>query len=128
MVAFLVLVWIAFLAILVLSPEVYTVTLRKVGGDILAIKALSLIALSVLIALLIVGVFRRWQWTFWLILIAFFLGVLRLPATALQLAGILPASGPNWYEALQGVIGAVQVLIAIGMFAGYRKAGVWGDF
>ena len=128
MVGFFVLVWIAVVAVLVLSPEVYTQTLRKVGGDSLAIEGSLLIALSALISFLVVGVFRRWQWTFWLVLIAFFFGVLRLPASALQLAGMMPASGPTWYEALQGVIGVVQFLIAIAMFAGYRKAGVWGEF
>ena len=98
------------------------------GRDSLAIEASFVVALSALIALLVVGVFRRWRWTFWLVLIAFFFGVLRLPASALQLAEIIPASGPTWYEVLQGVIGAVQFLIAIAMFAGYRKAGVWGEF
>src|SRR5438094_81709 len=67
-------------------------------------------------------------WFFWLVLVAFLFGVLRLPASALQLAGTMPASGPTWYEALQGVIGVVQFLIAIAMVAGYRKAGVWGEF
>ena len=128
MVGFFVLVWVALVAILVLAPEVYVQTLRTVGGESLAIKASFLIALSALIALLVVGVFRRWRWTFWLVLIAFGFGVLRVPASALQLAGMTPASGPSWYEALPGVIGAVQFLIAIAMFAGYRKAGVWGDF
>jgi hypothetical protein len=120
--------WIALVAVLVLSPEVYTQTLRKVGGDSLTIEASFLIALSALIAFLVVGIFRRWQWTFWLVLIAFFFGALRIPASALQLAGMMPASGPIWYEALQGVIGVVQFLIAIAMFVGYRKAGVWGEF
>lgn len=127
-VGFLLLVWIALVAILVLSPEVYTQTLRKVGGASLAIEASFVIALSALIAFLVIGVFRRWRWTFWLVLIAFAFGVLRLPASALELAGKLPASGPTWYEALQGVIGVVQFLVAIAMFAGYRKAGAWGEF
>ena len=127
-VGFFALIWIALVVILVLSPEVYTQTLPKVGKDSLAVEASFLIALSALIALLIVGIFRRWRWTFWLVLIAFFFGLLRVPASALQIAGMIPASGPTWYEALQGVIGAGQFLIAIAMFTGYRKTGVWGEF
>lgn len=127
-VGFFALVWITLVAILVLSPEVYTQTLPQVGKDSLAVEASFLTSLSALIAVLLLGVFRRWRWTFWLVLIAFFFGVLRVPASALQIAGMIPASGPTWYEALQGVIGAGQVLIAIAMFAGYRKAGVWGEF
>jgi hypothetical protein len=127
-IGFLVSVWIALVAILVLFPQIYMQTLRQVGANNRAIEALFLIALSALIALLVVGAFRRWRWTFWLVLVAFFFGVLRLPPSVLQLAGILPASGPTWYEALQGAIGVVQFLIALAMFAGYRKAGIWGEF
>jgi hypothetical protein len=127
-IGFFVLVWIALVAILVLSPEVYTSTLRQLSGDNRAIEASFLITLSALIALLVVGVFLRWRWTFWLVLIAFFFGVLRLPASILQFAGILPAGGPTWYEALQGAIGIIQFLIALAMFAGYRKVGIWGEF
>jgi hypothetical protein len=127
-VGFFALIWIALVAILVLSPEVYTQTLPKVGKDSLAGETSFLILLSALIALLVVGVFRRWRWTFWLVLIAFFFGLLRVPVSALQVARMIPASGPTWYEALQGVIGAGQFLIAIAMFTGYRKAGVWGEF
>jgi hypothetical protein len=127
-VGFFALVWIALVAILVLSPEVFTNTLPKVALASFAVEASFFTALSALIALLIVGVFRRGRWTFWLLLIAFFFGVLRVPASSLQIAGVIPATGPTWYEALQGVIGAGQFLIAIAMFAGYRKAGVWGSF
>jgi hypothetical protein len=127
-VSFFVVVWIALIAILALSPETYMQTLREVGGNTRLTEVAFLIALSALIAVLVVGVFRRWRWTFWLVLFAFFFGVLRLPASALQLVGVMPASGPPWYEAVQGVIGGVQLLIAIAMFAGYRNAGVWGDF
>lgn len=127
-IGFFVLVWIALLAILVFSPGVYAQTLRQLPGDARVIEGSFLVALSALIALLVVGIFRRWRWTFWLVMVASFFGVLRLPASALQLAGILPAGGPTWYELLQGAIGVVQFLIALAMVAGYRKAGVWGEF
>jgi hypothetical protein len=35
--------------------------------------------------------------------------------------------GPLWYVILQGVIGLVQVLIALAMILGYRRSGVWGS-
>jgi hypothetical protein len=127
-VGFFALIWIALVSILVLSPELYMQTLPKLGEDSLAVETSFLIALSALIALLVVGVFRRWRWTFWLVLVAFFFGLLRVPVSALQIARMIPASGPTWYEALQGVIGAGQFLIAIAMFTGYRKAGAWGEF
>ena len=127
-VSFFALAWIALIAILVLSPTVYTPALAKVSKGSLAVEATFLLALSALIAFLILGVIRRWRWTFWLVLIAFFVGVLRLPTSALQIAGVIPFSGPTWYAALQGAIGVGQFLIAIAMFVGYRKAGVWGEF
>jgi hypothetical protein len=37
-----------------------------------------------------IGVIRSWRWTFWLILVVFLAGVLRLPAAVLRLAEILP--------------------------------------
>ena len=52
-------------------------------------------------------------------------GVLRVPASALQLAGIVPAQGPAWYVVLQAVVGLIQFVIALMMLAGYRKAGLW---
>ncbi len=125
---FFVLVWIALVAILAFSPDVYAQTLRLAPGDIRMIEVSFLVALSALIALLVIGVLRRWRWAFWLILVAFLFGVLRLPASALQLVGLMPATGPTWYEALQGAIGVVQFLIALAMFSGYKKAGVWGAF
>jgi len=125
---FFVLVWIALVLILVLSPDVYEQSLRLAPSDMRTIEAAFLVALSALIALLMLGVFRRWRWAFWLILVAFFFGVLRLPASILQLTGMMAATGPTWYEALQGAIGLAQFLIALAMFSGYRKAGLWGEF
>lgn len=121
-------VWLGLVAILVLTPDVYAPTLRLLPGDDQTIEVVFLAAVSVFIVLLVIGVFQRWRWTFWLMLIAFLFGILRVPASILQLVGLLPASGPVWYETLQGTIGAVQFVIALAMLAGYRKAGPWGDF
>jgi len=91
---FFVLVWIALVVILVVSPDVYAQSLRLAPSDGRTNEALFLVALTALIALLVLGVLRRWRWAFWLILVAFFFGVLRLPASILQLIGMMPATGP----------------------------------
>jgi hypothetical protein len=75
-----------------------------------------------------VGVLRRWRWIFWLILVAFLAGVLRVPVAVLQLTGVLSASAPAWYVVFQGLIGVAQLAIGLAMLAGYRRSGVWGAF
>src|SRR6266513_1284068 len=94
------LTWIALVAIFVFAPEVYASTLRQVPVDVGAIEVPFLLALSALIGLLIAAVVLRWRWAFWLIVLAFLFGFLRLPASGLQLMGVLPATGPAWYEVL----------------------------
>ena len=59
---------------------------------------LFLVAILVFIAVLIVGVLRHWRWLFWLILIAFGFSILQIPATILQLTGVVPGSLPVWYR------------------------------
>jgi len=53
---------------------------------------------------------------------------LRLPASVLELTGILPSTGPTWYTLLQAAIGLVQFVIGLGMLVGFRKGGAWGAF
>jgi hypothetical protein len=84
--------------------------------------------LTAFLGLLTVGVLRRWRWTFWLVLLAFLAGVLRVPVAILQLTGVLAADVPIWYVTFQGVIGLAQVAIGLAMLAGYRRAGLWGAF
>ncbi len=86
-----------------------------------------LAVLTGFIGLLAVGVLRRWRWVFWLILVAFLAGVLRVPLAILQLTGVLAADAPTWYVTFQGIIGLVQVAIGLAMLVGYRRAGVWGS-
>lgn len=120
--------FIGFVAILALAPEIYSVTLNlRPGGSRLPELSL-LLFLAAFLVLLGIGTVRRWRWTFWLILIAFLAGILRLAASSVQLAGVLPQAGPPWYTLLQAAIGLTQFLIGLAMIAGYRRSGPWGAF
>jgi len=123
---FLLVAWISLVAILIAAPEVYERRLRSLPGAQRTVDIVFVVALSAFIVLLSIGVLRRWRWMFWLILIALLFGVLRIPVAILQLSGQMTPDGPPWYVVMQGVIGVVQVLIALAMIFGYRRSGVWG--
>ena len=122
---FLVVAWLSVIVILVTAPDVYDQALPALGHR-RAIEIVFLILLSAFLGVLGVGVRRGWRWLFWLILIAFGLGLIRLPVAVLQLVGMLSPAGPAWYVVLQGVIGVIQFVIAPIMLADYRRAGIWG--
>jgi hypothetical protein len=117
----------SLLVILVAAPEVYDLALRLPDGSGVA-EVGFLVVLTGLIGLLAFGVLRRWRWIFWLVLVAFLAGILRVPVAILQLTGVLAADVPTWYVLFQGVIGLAQVAIGLAMLAGYRRSGVWGSF
>ena len=117
----------SLVVILVAAPDVYDQALRLRKGSA-AMEVAFLAALTAFIGLLTVGVLRRWRWIFWLVLVAFFAGVLRVPVAVLQLTGVLAADVPTWYVIFQGIIGLVHVAIGLAMLAGYRRAGIWGSF
>jgi hypothetical protein len=125
---FFVLAWLSLLAILLAAPEIYDSTLKLADRGNGAAEFAFLAGLTALLIVLGAGVLRRWRWTFWLILVAFLFGLLRVPVSLLELAGMLPPGGPPWYEALQGGIGVVQFCLGLAMLVGYRRAGTWGDF
>lgn len=125
---FLAAVWVVVVAILALAPGVFDQALRFSVASRRPFEIAFLVVLSLFLLVLAIGVLRRWRSTFWLILVAFLAGVLRLPASALELAGILPVQGPAWYVVLQGAIGVVQFAIGIAMVKGYRRGGIWGNF
>jgi hypothetical protein len=125
---FTLLAWLSLVSILVAAPEVLDNGALRLPAGSRAAEIAFLVALSALLALLAIGVVRRWRWTFWLVLVAFLAGLLRLPASVLELTGILPSAGPTWYTLLQAAIGLVQFVIGLGMLVGFRKAGVWGAF
>ena len=123
---FLCVAWMSLVAILVVAPEVYDQTLQLPLANRRLGELLFLAVITIFIALLAVGVSRLWRWTFWLMLIAFLFGVLRVPASILELMGVLPATGPTWYVVFQAVLGLLQFAIGLLMLAGFRRAGVWG--
>jgi hypothetical protein len=125
--AFFGVVWAALIVIVAFAPDVYDTTLKVPNGG-RAVELGFVVALSLFIGLLALGVARKWRWVFWLILLAFLAGPLRVVASALELGGVIPAQGPAWYTVVQGIIGVAQLLIAVAMIAGYRKRGVWGAY
>jgi hypothetical protein len=124
---FFVLAMTSLLVILAAAPEVYDQALRLPTGN-RAVEIAFLAALLGFITLLSIGVLRRWRWAFWLILVAFLAGVLRVPVAILQLTEVLTADGPRWYVTFQGLLGVLQLAIGLAMVAGCRRAGVWGEF
>ena len=114
--------------ILAAAPEIYDQALRLPSNSPRWMALTLLAVLAVFIGLLAVGVVRRWRWCFWLILVAFLAGVLRVPVAGLQLSGVLAADGPTWYVVFEGLLGVLQFAIGLAMVAGYRRAGVWGAF
>lgn len=121
-------VWVSLVVILITVPEIYDQSLKVSGGNHRAFDLAFLAVISAFIALLVAGTIRHWRWTFWLILVAFIFGVLRVPASVLQLTGVLRAQGPVWYTLFQALIGLVQFAIGLAMLAGYRRNGVWGNY
>lgn len=123
---FFALAWLGLLAILATMPEIVDKRLHLAVETARRGEAAFLVFMTAFLALLAIGVVRRWRWTFWLIVIAFLTGVLRIPVAVLQLSNVVPAEGPPWYEVLQASIGLIQFALGLMMFAGHRTGGPWG--
>lgn len=118
--------WVAVMVIWIAARPVFD----QVGGlprGQVGAEAAEVLALTALLMLLSVGIVRGWRWLFWLILLAFLAGILRVPAAALELDGKIPRQGPAWYVVLTAIVGVIQFVIALRMAAGYRRSGVWGE-
>jgi len=121
--------WVFVVALLVVARAVYDRLLPqavRLPGNQRPAEIGTLLVLIALFALLSIGVIRSWRWTFWLVLVVFLVGILRVPTSLLQLARALPLQGPVWYIVLQAGVGFIQFVIALAMLAGYRKTGIWG--
>jgi hypothetical protein len=119
--------WLALIVLLVVAPDVFSAALKLPAGGSGPAEAAFVVAISALIGLLGVGVVRRWRWMFWLVMLAFLAGILRAPASLLELAGVVPANGPTWYLLLQAAIGLVQFAIGLAMLSAFRRGRVWGS-
>src|SRR5262249_39369737 len=85
-----------------------------------------MLAILLLIGVLIVGVVQHWKWLFWLLLLAFGFSVLQVPATILELTGVLSLDAtPVWYRLSRMGVALVEVGIAAWMVRIYRVHGVW---
>jgi hypothetical protein len=86
---------------------------------------LFLVGILIFIAILIFGVVHHWRWLFWLLLIAFGFSILEIPATILQLTGLIPNNFPLWYSLSRMGVALIEVGIAVWMLRIYRQYGVW---
>lgn len=60
-------VWIVLVTILTLAPEIYVQMLNPPQDARMAVGLGLLVALTALIAFLVVAVLQRWRWAFWLV-------------------------------------------------------------
>jgi hypothetical protein len=118
--------WLSLVAVLAFAPDVYDQSLNLPADNARPGELVFLVVLSAFIALVAFGVLRRWRWMFWLLLVAFLSGVLRVPASILELTGGLPATGPTWYVVVQALIGLLQLAIGVVMLREFRTHGTWG--
>ena len=128
-IAFFVLAVLSALVVYIADPTIYTkvLMLESTTVDRYPLPAtLFLIALLIFITVLIVGVLRHWRWLFWLLLVANSFSILEVPATILQLNGVIPNPYPVWYSLYRMSIAVIQVGIAIWMIRIYYRYGVWG--
>ena len=113
-------------AVYAAAPSIYTNMLTPSTTDRYPLPAtLFLVALLVFITVLIVGVVRHWRWLFWLLLVAFSFMILEIPATILQLTGVVPNLFPVWYSLLRMGVSIITFVIAVWMIYIYRQYGVW---
>jgi hypothetical protein len=128
LIAFFLLAALFLLVVYVTVPSLYTETLLLQPSPTdrypLAVT-LFLLAILAFIAVLIVGVLQHWRWLFWLLLLAFGFSILEIPATILQLMGVLPNHFPVWYHLCRMGVAVIEVAIAVWMGQIYRHYGIW---
>ena len=112
----------------VAAPSIYTNMLSLMPsptGHSPVAATLLLVGVGVFLAIVMIGVLRRWRWVFWLVLVAFGAMILDVPVTLLQMTGILPALFPLWYSLCRMGASLIAVGIFVWMLQIYRRHGVW---
>jgi predicted MFS family arabinose efflux permease len=128
LITFFVLAALFLVAVFVADPSIYTKTLllEPSPADRYPLPVtLFLLGILVFIAVVILGVVRHWRWLFWVLLVAFGFMVLEVPATILQLIGVVPSLFPVWYSLCRMGVSVIAVIIAVWMIQIYRQYGVW---
>src|SRR5262249_54993785 len=128
LIAFFLLAVLFLLVVYIAAPSIYTQTLSPHSSptDRYPLPVtLFLVSILVFIAVLIVGVVRHWRWLFWLLLVAFGFSILQIPATILQLTGVIPDQFPVWYSLCRMGVAIIEFVIAVWMVWIYRHYGVW---
>lgn len=124
--AFFVFVVLFAVTVYIADPSIYAKTLPlqpTPTGQ--ALMTLFLVAIVGFVAVLCLGVVRHWRWVFWLVLVAFGASILEIPATILQLVGVVPNLFPVWYSLVRMGVAMIQVAMAVWMLQIYRRYGVW---
>jgi len=129
LIAFFVLAALSLIIVYFVDSSIYAKTLsfRPTTSDRYPLPAtLFLVAILIFITVIIYGVLHHWRWLFWLLLIANGFSILEVPATILQLTGVIPDPYPVWYSLYRMGIALIQVAIAIWMIRIFYRYGVWG--
>jgi hypothetical protein len=119
----------SLVVIYAVAPEVYVQVVTNGGatkGAHPPIVTAFMVAILLFVAALTVGVLRRWRWVFWLVLVAFGVSALQIPAGALELVGMVPNAFPAWYTAFRTLLAVPEVAIAVVMLRLWQRCGVWG--
>jgi hypothetical protein len=128
LIAFFVLAALSILAVYFADPTIYTKTLMlepSTTDRYPLPSTMFLVAILVFIAVLIFGVMHHWRWLFWPLLIANSFSILEVPATILQLTGVIPDPYPVWYSLYRMGIALIQVAIAFCMVRIHYHYGIW---
>ena len=117
--------WAFAIPILVFAPQTYAQAVGLTSSELH--PAPVVLVVTGYLGILTVGIFRNWRWAFWLTLIAFIAGALRVFTLAQELTGRLPYAGPGWFAATELALFLVGIGVGVAMYFGYRKAGIWGN-